>query len=105
MEPLTLTQNSLPAVYCLLGRSLNGGCLSYGTDDLGKMMMACHSHKSPSSTVTTPPPRIPQFATGWEACEKVWAKWLVSEEARRQREYQEKTESERQSVIEFAKGL
>lgn len=79
---------------------------SFGTDDLGRAMTICSGHiKQSALTITIPPPAIPDFMAGWEACTKVWAKWLDSEEARKQRELEAEIERQRQFVNEVAEKL
>ena len=77
----------------------------FGDDALGRAAGACYSHVAYSLTVTNPPPRIPTFQKGWEACEKVYAAWLESEIARQHREAETAEERLRQEVIEFASKL
>jgi len=91
--------------YPILSRPSVCASSTFGTDDLGRAMTVCQDHFRLSATVMIPPPRIPDFAQGWEACTKVWAAWLDSEEARKQREREAEIERQRQFVNEVAGKL
>ncbi len=96
---------------CLIGATSNLTCsaptqIMRSSDDLGRAMRICSDHQRSSAlTITVPPPRIPDFMQGWEACTKVWAAWLDSEEARQQREYEAEIERQRQFVNDIAGKL
>lgn len=77
----------------------------FGADELGKAAGICYSHQQQSLTLTTPPPRIPQFQAGWEACTKVYAAWLEGEVARQMREREAEEERQREFINEFARKL
>ena len=79
--------------------------MSFGNTDLGKAASICNSHVARSATMTVPPPRIPHFMEGWEACGRVWAAWRDSEDSRQQREFESEQERQKAFVEEIAKGL
>lgn len=80
-------------------------CIDFGNGDLGRAARFCDDHQARSIISMDPPPRIPRFMAGWEACAKVWAAWLDSEESRKQREYEAEQARQRNFVEETAKGL
>lgn len=77
----------------------------FGPGNLGRMAGICYSHQATNLITIVPAPRIPTFQKGWEACEKVYAAWLDSETARKQRERAELEERQRLEVIDFVSKL
>lgn len=78
---------------------------AFGADELGKAAAICYSHQQISVMLLNPPPRIPQFQQGWEACTKVYAAWLEGEAAHQIREREAEDERQREFVNEFARKL
>lgn len=81
-------------------------CIDFGNSDLGKAARICDDHVARSLVMRTiPEPRVPTFMSGWEACSKIWAAWLDSEDARKQREYEAEVQRQRDFVNEVAGNL
>lgn len=82
-------------------------CVEFGHDDVGRAAQICNAHQDYNGPMTqaNPPPLIPKFMKGWEACKKVWSEWLVSEEGRKKAEAEVQEQRELDFVNEVAKGL
>ena len=78
-------------------------CMDFGTDDLGRAALFCDGHKM--TVVTAPAPIIPEFMKGWEACQKVWTRWLETETAKEQARALAEEQKEKDFVNAVAEGL
>lgn len=82
-------------------------CAEFGDDPISRAADICNRHQSINGgfIITIPPPRIPRFMKGWEACSKVWSAWLESEDGRKRREAEKAEADDLDFVNNIADGL
>lgn len=82
-------------------------CMEFGDNPLGRAANICSRHQAMDGgfAVLSPPPRVPRFMKGWEACSKVWSAWLESEDGRKRREAEKAEAADLDFINNIADGL